>query len=217
MSLSKSHGGESQPLSAEELILLRTLQDRALRSKASHMSFAPPAMCHGEGFSAGLPHASETSSEWSQVDGGAMADSSKRRLEPDVAPAYAGTFPVSHMPVPESLETVPMPNEAQTFGKTKKGIIISLPPGVENITMWGKTLIEFGKYGNKDMNYEKLTLSTDKDSMSYCKWCKSQVDAAEGRLKDLALFLWAYDFVTGHADQRPVFPGTNDVRRFKGD
>eukprot|EP00435_Cladocopium_sp_Y103_P012259 s60_g3.t1 len=130
----------------------------------------------------------DSASEWSEIDGGNMSDSSKRRLEADA--------PRPHLAPPRRAPR-------------------SICP--ENLAMWGMTLIEFGKLASKNIQYEELALATDKDNVSYRKWCKSQVDAAEGRLKDLALYLWAYDHETGQIDQRPVIPGTSDVRRFKGD
>ena len=218
MSLSKSPMDASQPLSAEEMILLRTLQDRALRSKAAEMHSNLPMSHDHDGLTMFGP-SDEAGSEWSEVEGGSMADSSKRRLEPHVSSlTYAGPTLMNPMlssnsgNMSSAVEKPPI-----SYGVTKKGYAISLPPGVESLVMWGKTLIEFGKFASKGINYETLLMSTDKESMSYKKWCCSQADAAEGRLKDLALFLMACDYVTGQADQGPVIPGTKDVRRFKGD
>eukprot|EP00435_Cladocopium_sp_Y103_P049348 s228_g14.t2 len=216
MSLSKSHGSAVQPLTAEEMALLRSLQNRALQSKAASMASNMPSMSHGHDFPSDHLLGDESASDWSEIDGGNMSDSSKRRLEADVAPMYhagthGGCVPKAMTPVPMTVFGNPSGvGSATTFGSTKKGTEIHLPPGVENLAMWGMTLIEFGKLASKNIQYEELALATDKDNVSYRKWCKSQVDAAEGRLKDLALYLWAYDHETGQIDQRPVIPGTSD-------
>ena len=206
----------AQPLTAEELILLRTLQDRALRSKKAKL-MPESSMCSGQGFVSKPDFGDDAASEWSEVDAGSMSDSSKRRLGPDMAPlSYPGAVTMNPIPMPAAMSGPLYPMSSATrFGTTKKGTEIVLPPGVDTLATWGKTLIEFGKFASKDLDYNTLVAATDKESVSYRKWCKSQVDAAEGRLKDLALFLWAHETATGQTEQGPVIPGTNDVRRFK--
>ena len=218
MSISKSPMDAAQPLTAEELVLLRTLQDRALRSKKAEL-LPESSVFRGQGFPSQPDPNDDAVSEWSEVDAGNMTDSSKRRLGPDMAPlSYPGASMMSPMPMPVAMNGPLYPmSSATSFGMTKKGTAITLPPGVDTLATWGKTLIEFGKFASKDLDYNTLVAANDKESVSYRKWCKSQVDAAEGRLKDLALFLWAHDAATGQSEQGPVFPGTNDVRRFKGD
>ena len=216
--MSKSPMDSAQPLTAEELILLRTLQDRALRSKKAE-PMPESSMFSGQGFSSKPVPSDDAASEWSEVDAGNMSDSSKRRLGPDMAPlSYPGAMNMNLMPMPAAVSGPLYPmSSATSFGMTKKGTAVTLPPGVDTLATWGKTLIEFGKFASKDLDYNTLVAADDKESVSYRKWCKSQVDAAEGRLKDLALFLWAHDATTGQAEQGPVIPGTNDVRRFKGE
>ena len=66
MSLSKSPVDASHPLSAEEMILLRTLQDRALRSKVAEMHSNLP-MSHDRDGPAMPGPSDEAGSEWSEV------------------------------------------------------------------------------------------------------------------------------------------------------
>ena len=49
MSMSKSPMDAAQPLTAEELVLLRTLQDRALRSKKAEL-LPESSVFRGQGF-----------------------------------------------------------------------------------------------------------------------------------------------------------------------
>ena len=78
--------------------------------------------------------------------------------------------------------------------------------------MWGRTVIEFGKFGARGWTYCELAESQEKESLSYIKWCKSQVDSSEGLLRDFAMFLWAREYRSG---QFPVVPGTDHVRKLR--
>ena len=73
--------------------------------------------------------------------------------------------------------------------------------------MWGNMFVEFGKHSGKELAFEDLA--------TYVKWCIGQVDAAEGRLSDLSLYLVAREHVMGSMEQRPVIPGTTEVRRLR--
>ena len=64
--------------------------------------------------------------------------------------------------------------------------------------------MEFGKYSGQELAYEDLATSTTKEHKSYVKWCIGQVDAAEGRLHGLSLYLVAREHVMGTMEQRPV-------------
>ena len=65
--------------------------------------------------------------------------------------------------------------------------MISFPPGIEDLTSWGNTFVEFGKHAGKELVYEDLATSTEKEHKSDVKWRIGQVDASEGRLRDLSL------------------------------
>lgn len=102
-----------------------------------------------------------------------------------------------------------------SLGSTKKGHKITFPPGIEDLSMWGNMFVEFGKRSGKELAFEDLTISTEKEHKRYVKWCIGQVDAAEGRLSDLSLYLVAREHVMGSMEQRPVIPGTTEVRRLR--
>ena len=93
----------AQPLTAEELVLLRTLQDRALRSKKAEL-LPESSVFRGQGFPSQPDPNDDAVSEWSEVDAGNMTDSSKRRLGPDMAPlSYPGASMMSPMPMPVAM------------------------------------------------------------------------------------------------------------------
>ena len=206
VTMSKVNPSDVKPLTAEER---RTLQELHFREQLT-MNCLPE-------------YADELSSQWSLADEtpSAMSDASKRRLEEYVPPPVKSdvTTAYTRVPVPCSTFAGPptpgSPTAEVNLGSTKKGKAILLPPGVTSLSNWGETMLEFGKYGAKDWCYEDLRQNSDKDVVSYVKWCKSQADAAEGRLRDLCLFLVACDNVSGTAAQRPVIPGASEVRRFR--
>ena len=137
--MSKSPMDSAQPLTAEELILLRSLQDRALRSKKAEL-LPESSMFRGQGFPSQPDPSDDAVSEWSEVDAGNMSDSSKRRLGPDMAPlSYPGAPMMSPMPMPVAMNGPQYPmSSATSFGMTKKGTAITLPPGVDTLATWGK-------------------------------------------------------------------------------
>ena len=87
-----------------------------------------------------------------------------------------------------------------------------LPHGVASLEKWGRSLLEFGKFASREWTYEEIMSKSDKEVVSYVKWCRSQVDAAEGCLKDFALYIHAVEY---DPEQRPLIPGTDLVRRFR--
>ena len=201
MSLSKANVDLSKPLSAEEHRLLMTLQQRASNSQTA---MSDPEDLDEWGFT-------------SDCQGSSMSDASKRRLtefagRSDDAPAgYLQTAPSP--PLHPVISTVD--GEPVQLGMTKKGTAIAFPPGVSDLSTWGQTFLEFGKFGGKEITYEDLMRSGEKEHKSYVKWCVSQADSSEGRLRDLCLYLVAYENVTGTMEQRPVIPGTTEVRRLR--
>ena len=201
MSLSKANLDLSKPLSAEERHLLMTLQQRACNSQE--------ILTESEGLE-----------EWglaSEGQGCAMSDASKRRMTEFVGhadhPPAGYTSLAPSPPLHPFISTVE--GDPVQLGTTKKGTMIAFPPGVADLSTWGSTILEFGKFGGIEFTYEDLMRSGEKEHKSYVKWCVSQADSSEGRLRDLCLYLVAYENVTGTMEQRPVIPGTTEVRRLR--
>eukprot|EP00435_Cladocopium_sp_Y103_P013345 s443_g3.t1 len=196
MSLSKT---SSAPLSAEEQGVLYALMRRAGISVGS----VDPAPCASE----------MGESDWSVMSGAAMSDACKRRLEESPerqvqrSPYIA---PEAPLPFPDALPT--HDSGVTSFGKTKRGNLVRLPNGVPSLEKWGRSVLEFGKFASRDWTYEEIMSKSDKEVISYVKWCRSQVDSAEGCLKDFALYIHAVEY---DPEQRPLIPGTEVVRRFR--
>ena len=142
-------------------------------------------------------------SEWKNT--AAMMDACKRRQ--DVSPerplrtasGYTG-FNVGDAPPP-------MPTTEMTFGSTRRGQVIKLPPGINSLEMWGRTVLEFGKNISKGWTYAEILDSPDKEAQNYVKWNRGQ-----GLLKDFCLYVVA----AAHPNhQGPIVPGTSYVRKIR--
>lgn len=84
-------------------------------------------------------------SDWAVPNGLSMTDASKRRCSesPQRERRYHGC-------VPETQIGVPMPSLVQqSFGRTKSGTEIVMPEGLDSLAMWGRSVIEFGKFAPK--------------------------------------------------------------------
>ena len=89
-----------------------------------------------------------------------------------------------------------------------------LPPDVKNLTEWGSTIIQFGKFRNSNLTYEELALSDTKETNSYKVWVVSHIGQTTGQCQDLGQFLKAYT-AAGFGSKQSVIPGTTQVRKFK--
>lgn len=132
MSLSKGANG---PLSPEERNVLEHLLRRA------HLASNAP------GEEEPCPSVMSADSDWSVPCGTSMTDAAKRRF--DVSPErearqmkYTGTGLMSP-PAP------PLVSKG-LVGSTKRGTSIFLPEGIDDMAMWGRSILEFGKYESVD-------------------------------------------------------------------
>eukprot|EP00435_Cladocopium_sp_Y103_P028111 s667_g7.t1 len=144
------------PLTTEERLMMNHLMERARMEKA--------LACDASVLS--------VDSDWNVPTGATMSDASKRRQ--DVSPEREarvhgyGSFAQTGVPMPSiSLES---------FGKTKRGMTITLPEGLSDLAMWGRSVVEFGKYAPRNCTYSELAESDEKEVLSYLKWCKGQAD-----------------------------------------
>ena len=146
--------------------------------------------------------------DWNVPLPASMSDASKRRCDtsPERELRNHGYVDAATAGMPPPMVT------RQSYGKTKRGLEIVLPEGLDDLAMWGRSVVEFGKFSNRGWTYSELAESGEMDVMSYTKWCKGQVDNAEGLLRDFALYLWAREYQPG---QLPVIPGTDHVRKLR--
>ena len=110
-------------------------------------------------------------------------------------------------PFPSNVENIPTQSSLPAF-----------PPGIINMTQWGKTRIAFGKYKGRNWSYEDLLSAKDDESRSYVRWCRARASTASGDLRDLASYLFRHEMETSHTSMTtsPRIPGTDRVREFKG-
>ena len=137
----------------------------------------------------------------------------KRREEqtPDRAVRHMAYAPGDMISTPVASSTM-MEQPLMQFGVTRRGTPVLLPPGVSSLEKWSRTVLDFGKYMSLNLTYGQMISSADSDIRSYVKWCRGQVDNAEGFLKDFGMFILASEF---SPDQGPVIPGTSHARKIR--
>ena len=147
------------------------------------------------------------------VDLQSMSDASKRRSdawEDEQAPKR--TFAID---VPYVTEGPPQP---VLVGKTPRGKPIYLTQDVPNVTTWGRSIIQFGKFMAKEQSLSYAELFEDRTNVEKCgyvKWVIAQTDSAKGLLLDLASYLCARSAEEAEGEQLPFIPGTSTLRVFK--
>ena len=185
----------AQPLTPQERELL---QDLLARANASNEDGEP-----------------STPGSFSLVDLHSMTDASKRRVdEYDEEPATKRMLAEN---IPYAAEGPPQP---VLVGKTPRGKPIYLPQDVPNVTTWGRSIIQFGKYmakrGEAGISYAELFEDgKDQEKVRYVKWVIAQTDSAKGLLLDLASYLCIRSAESADSDQLPFIPGTSTLRIFK--
>lgn len=176
----------------------------------------------------------EVIADWDLTDEEAgMSDASKRRMTEYVPPAWntrgnpyaapsvaAAAAPVNTPgPLSTPVSSTPAAQEiienSVTYGCTKKGTPITLPPGVSDLEAWGSTVLKFGKLAERDLTYHQVSTSTDEVVKRYVKWVKAQADASDGLMKDLSFYLLAHAYDQGETGQMPLIPGTTTARVYR--
>ena len=201
MSLSK---GSLTPLSQEEQQLLQSLLLRANLMQPKEKSESAEGSV-------------VTESGWSVMHE-AMTDASKRRMAespPREARDLGYTLRTSSVPMPALLPGLTSgvtPFEIQAFGSTRKGVPVTLPPGIIDLEMWGRSVLEFGKYLSRGWTYQEVVSNQDPEVRSYVKWCRGQVDNADGFLRDFGMYILASEF---KPDQGLIIPGTCHTRKLR--
>ena len=105
-------------------------------------------------------------------------------------------------------------------GKTQRGKPIYLPQEVPNVTTWGRSIIQFGKFmakrGEPSLSYAELFEDrTNVEKCGYVKWAIAQTDSAKGLLLDLASYLCVRLDEEAEGEQLPFIPGTSTLRVFR--
>ncbi|CAK9010335.1 unnamed protein product [Durusdinium trenchii] len=90
------------------------------------------------------------------------------------------------------------------------------PPGISSLTEWGKTVLQYGKFGKADLTYAEMADDPAKDKSSYCTWIKSQKDrdTLHVQLRDFGKYLAAR---TDSAESGVIcYPGSSLPRQMRG-
>ena len=121
------------------------------------------------------------------------------------------------MDVPYVTEGPPQP---VLVGKTPEGKPIYLLQDVPNVTTWGRSIIQFGKFmakrGEQSLSHAELFEDrTNVEKCGYVKWVIAQTDSAEGLLLDLASYLCVRSAEEAEGEQLPFIPGSSTLRVFK--
>ena len=153
-----------------------------------------------------------TPRDFSLVDLQSMPDASKRRSdawEDEQAPKR--TFAID---VPYVTEGPPQP---VLVGKTPRGKPIYLTQDVPNVTTWGRSIIQFGKFMAKrsEQSLSYAELFEDRTNVEKCGYVKWVIDSAKGLLLDLASYLCARSAEEAEGEQLPFIPSTSTLRVFK--
>ena len=167
---------------------------------------------------------------------GAMHDGAKRRLVADAAdgdapseweqvsavsaPSYAGKVRMDDTLLEEALvaalDASPVIGAASQLEKEDDNELpVDLPPGVDSLSQWGRTMMSFGQYKGKYCYHE---IASGASFWDYKKWVRTHVKpgSSKGAALDFAAYLRAYDKEHG-CSQLPVFPGTSIPRQYKKD
>lgn len=146
--------------------------------------------------------------DFSLVDGGAMTDASKRGCDSGYS-----SQPTKRTPFVAE-DPVESPVDGQVICYTTAGQPVTLPPGVDDIETWGRTVVGFGKHLKSNLSYAEMYNDTSAEGRSYVNYLISHVNSSKGAFHDCALYCVAMDYYkTG--SQMPVLPGTNTRRALK--
>ena len=146
---------------------------------------------------------------------GAMHDGSKRRLFADAPESFsddAEEFDMISMTGAEAPKQEPiLPSAGTTVPLVPT---CKLPPGVESIEMWGKTICTLPKMASRRCTYEKLIQEAgmNAETKEYLAWISRNAHKS-AKASDLKNYMQAMKYdpskVTG-----VNYPGTTAVREF---
>ena len=154
-----------------------------------------------------------TCGSFSMVDPHSMSDASKRppmKFEQVAKRMFAANMPYRSEGLPQPV----------LVGKTPRGKPIYLPQDVPNVTAWGRSIIQFGKYFKKGnevgISFAELYEDrSDPEKVRYVKWVVAQTDSSKGLLLDLASYLCVRSAESAEGIQLPFIPGTSTLSMIK--
>lgn len=142
---------------------------------------------------------------------GAMTDATKRRHEAMTSAPSDPQLPITGRPVPttvvRAMSATPFPTESIGTPVPQTPV----PDGID-LTMWGDTLIDFGKYKEANRSYAELAMTTTPRGANYRNWVLTHTrPSSSGELIDLYNYL--KQVTPGQSNL--LIPGTSKARVFK--
>eukprot|EP00435_Cladocopium_sp_Y103_P019970 s3134_g4.t2 len=146
---------------------------------------------------------------------GSMHDGSKRRLfaESQLSPEdEADDFDLISMTGSEATKQAPVVPIMSAGGSQDKAV--SLPPGVESIERWGKTICTLPKMAARRCTYSKLVeeAHSNVETREYLAWVKNNSHKS-AKAADLKSYMGACGY-DPQGSSGVNYPGTNAVREF---
>eukprot|EP00435_Cladocopium_sp_Y103_P016924 s2219_g4.t1 len=90
---------------------------------------------------------------------------------------------------------------------------IELPPGVKDVQQWGETICELQRVKSENKTYHEI--ANDPALQSYVTWIVQHGKGKSARCDDFRNFLIFAKHAQGR-DHGMTFPGSNEIRRFRG-
>ena len=91
-----------------------------------------------------------------------------------------------------------------------------LPPGVEDLDQWGRTVMEKGKYAKNEYTYEELRSHTDQAVQAYVSWlCDHLYSQMHAQFHDFVNYVNMVKVQTSSSTGAILIPGSRQIRKFK--
>ena len=159
----------------------------------------------GDGYSAAMMAESPKSGEDDEgFECVSMSDASKRRLTAVDEPQQDGygQSVVKKMSSP--------PAAVVSIQKPK------LPPGVDDLEQWGRTIMEKGKYMKDGYSYEELRSHTDQAVQAYVTWlCDHLSSHMHAQFHDFVNYVNLVKIQSSSSTGANLIPGSRQIRKFK--
>ena len=102
-------------------------------------------------------------------------------------------------------------------GKSSSGSMkVTLPPGVADLEMWGRTVMEKGKFASRKFSYEEMRTSAEQIVSSYVEWLQMHLsDSMNAQFHDFVAYVKAMDAELSKHSTGGTIPGSTQIRKLK--
>ena len=93
---------------------------------------------------------------------------------------------------------------------------VDLPPGLNSLEDWGRSILDTGKFQKEQLTYEEIASSPEKSKQAYCSWLLAQRERQDFnvQLKDFIQYLIAME-KTVKTSTSMCYPGSTIPRKMK--